>query len=75
MRPPQRPSAALPDKFDDSTLVQSAGAGLILCHHRPIVLAFAARERAHQAVAPHIAARQRHADRFSRGPPETFRLG
>jgi hypothetical protein len=45
-----------------SPLIQPASPRLILRHHRPVVLALAVRKCAHQAIAPHVAARQRHAD-------------
>src|SRR5262249_61234649 len=48
-------------------LVHPARSCLILRHHRPIVLALAMRECADQAIAPNIAARQRHADGFAGG--------
>src|SRR5262249_45996101 len=51
-------------------LLQSARSCLLLRHHRPIVLAFAMRDRTDEAIAPDIAARQRHADRSAGGERE-----
>ena len=51
-------------RYTSSTgwLSQPAGARLFERHHRPVLVAVAMRHRADQAIAPDVAARQRHAD-------------
>ncbi len=46
---------------------QPAGACLVARHYRPVVFAFAVSDRADQAIAPDIAARQRNAHRLGGG--------
>ena len=51
-------------------LLKPARPRLILGHYRPVVFALAMRQRADEAIAPDIAARQRHADSLAGGKRE-----